>query len=292
MENKNKGIVQHNIKMPKESALAFSRIILKYISLPCLDQVIMLPDDNETPLTLEHYITVFNSLPLKYIYNKYLSDIIAYEDVSNIDFFAILDFETKKLNEPNFLTLEYFKFYIIDKDNIKEIELPSKYKKHLFIVLAPTNSIKKVRAIAFSSLFKYNNNVFMNNVFNSFRNNMNDDEFSTFMEAKYNNALRYIQNKKIINLFNTCADFWDKQILQVSYQNYEDVDMKDQYNIIFKHIVNFVKQKINSLDPILKKSIYEASGIRCPTSDTKIDKPYNIGPLITQINNLPETFLH
>lgn len=291
MENTNKNLIRHNIKMPKESALAFNKMILKYINIPSLDQVIMLPMDNETPLTFEHYLTIFNSLPLKYIYSSCLSSIVSYEDVSDMDFFAILDYKTTKLNEPNPITLSDFKFYIIEKDDVKEIKLPENHHNHLFAMMAPVDVIKKVKGIAFSSLFKYNSNIFTNNIFDSFRNNMDNDEFTTYMESRYNNALKYIQGKRIINLFNTCANFWDKEVLQISYQNYSDVDLKDQYNIIFKQITNFVIQKINSLEDILKKSIYEAAGISCPTSDTIIDKPLEIGPLIKQIHNLPETFL-
>jgi hypothetical protein len=130
----------------------------------------------------------------------------------------------------------------------------------------------------------------MNNIFNPFRNGMKNDEFSNYMENKYNNAMKAAQLRRL-PLFHSCANFWDMDKLLVSYQNYDDVDQKKQYNIIFKQIVNFVKQKINSLDPILKKPIYEASGIVCPTVNTKIDKPLNITPLLKQINNLPENLI-
>jgi len=290
MDKINKNVELKKIHMPKECALAFNTCILKYINIPCLDQVIMLPGDNDTPLPMEYFIILLNSLPLKYIYSSYLSEIVSYEEVSNMDFFTILNYETIP-NELSYITLEWFKFYVIDKDTVKEVVLPKNYKNKLFGVIPPSNIPKRVRAIAFSSLFKYNNNIFMNDIFNIFRNKMNDDEFSTFMEDKYKNALRYIQNKNYINLFNTCADFWAENVLEVSYQNYSDLDLTTQYNIILKQIVNFIKQKVNSLDPILKKAIYEASGVTCPTINTRIDKPLDIAPLIKQINNLPETLL-
>lgn len=293
MENRNKNLIIHHIKMPRELALAFNKTISQYICIPSFNQFIMLPDDNETPLTYEHFIAIMHQLPIKYIYNEYLNKIVSYEDVSDMDFFVILNYETKEFDRPDPLTLEDFKFYIIDKEEIKEIKMPAKYKEHLFAVFGPIKEKKKrVRAMAFSSLFKYNNKIFLNKIFNMFRNNMNDDEFSNFIENKYNNALKYIQSKRPIPLFNSCADFWDKEMLLVSYQNYDDVDLKDQYNLIFKQIITFVKQKINSVDPILKKSIYEASGITCSTSETIIDKTFNIAPLMKQINNLPEILLH
>ena len=61
MEQINKYSVIHEIKMPREAALAFSKTILAYIKVPALEQIIILPNDNDLPFIFENYVISFNT---------------------------------------------------------------------------------------------------------------------------------------------------------------------------------------------------------------------------------------
>lgn len=257
----------HKFELSMEMSRTIDKTIHKHINIPTLDQIIIPGGYNISPFYDEHLYIMFNNLPIKYIYNKHLNNIISYNGITTYDFMCIFEIKEKNNTPRNIkISLENFKFYIIKKDSIIKINLEEEcgknYKNVEFGHISKNKDFLFMKILAFSSYFKYTNKIISDNntIFRYFLQEklIETNEYEMNRNVSFDIEKLYenmIIDRKIItkSVFYTCCVLGNT--LQISYQNYSDVNMRNIYNNILRSIVLYTKNIIDNFDPLILEYI-------------------------------------